>query len=61
MKYVWLQIRLLLFVGAIVLLGLSMWGNEESAGWMLCGGMLCSAAGLWLNIWLQRRDRQGKQ
>ena len=61
MKYVWLLIRLLLPVAAIVLLVLSMLDKGENPNLLLCGGMLCSSLGLWLNIWFQRRERKEKQ
>nr|MBR4281337.1 hypothetical protein [Clostridia bacterium] len=57
MKYVWL----LLPVAAIVLLVLSMLDKGENPNLLLCGGMLCSSLGLWLNIWFQRRERKEKQ
>ena len=61
MKYVWMLIRLLLPVTAIVLLVLSMQGNDENRNWLICGGLLCSSLGLWLNIWFQRKERKEKQ
>lgn len=60
MKYVWMTIRLLLPVAAIVLLGLYI-ARERSESALLLGGMLCSVAGLWLNIWFQRRERKNRE
>lgn len=61
MKYVWMVIRLLLPVAAIVLLCLHMAGKSGESKMLLMGGLLCSTAGLWLNVWFQRRDRENKQ
>ncbi|MBQ3485377.1 MAG: hypothetical protein IJA77_07805 [Clostridia bacterium] len=61
MKYVWMVIRLLLPVAAIVLLGLYITGVGGESKMLLMGGLLCSTAGLWLNIWFQRRERKEKQ
>ena len=61
MKYVWLTLRLLLAVAAIVLLVLSMTCEGDNQNWLLSGGLLCSALGIWLNIWHQRRERKDKQ
>lgn len=61
MKYVWIAIRLLLPVAAIVLLALSMTDAGENRNWLLSGGLLCSSLGIWLNIWYQRRERKDKQ
>ena len=60
MKYVWMLIRLILPAAAIVLLGLSMAGKAGDPNWLLAGGLLCSTAGLWLNIWFQRRERRNR-
>jgi len=61
MKYVWIAIRLLLPVAAIVLLALSMTNAGENRNWLLSGGLLCSTLGIWLNIWFQRKERKEKQ
>lgn len=61
MKYVWMLIRLLLPVAAIALLVLFMLGKSENSNLLLCGGLLCSSLGLWLNIWFQRRERKMEQ
>lgn len=61
MKYVWIAIRLLLAVAAIVLLVLSMTNAGENRNWLLSGGLLCSTLGIWLNIWFQRKERKEKQ
>lgn len=61
MKYVWIAIRLLLAVAAIVLLALSMTNAGENRNWLLSGGLLCSSLGIWLNIWFQRKERKKKQ
>ena len=61
MKYVWMLIRLLLPLAAIVLLVLSMKSMGEHRNWLLSGGMLCSSLGIWLNLWLQRKERKEKQ
>ena len=61
MKYVWIAIRLLLPVAAIVLLALSMTDAGDNRNWLLSGGLLCSTLGIWLNIWFQRRERKDKQ
>ncbi len=60
MKYVWMVIRLLLPVAAIVMLGMHMSGKGGESDALLMGGLLCSTAGIWLNIWFQRKDREGK-
>ena len=60
MKYVWMVIRLLLPVAAIVLLGLHMAGKGGESKMLLMGGLLCSTAGLWLNVWFQRKGRENK-
>ena len=46
MKYVWIAIRLLLAVAAIVLLVLSMTNAGENRNWLLSGGLLCSTLGI---------------
>ena len=61
MKYVWIAIRLLLAVAAIVLLVLSMTNAGENRNWLLSGGLLCSTLGIWLNVWFQRKERKEKQ
>ncbi len=61
MKYVWIAIRLLLAVAAIVLLVLSMTNAGENRNWLLSGGLLCSTLGIWLNIWFQRKERKKEQ
>ena len=61
MKYVWIAIRLLLAVAAIVLLVLSMTNAGENRNWLLSGGLLCSTLGIWLNIWFQRKERKTEQ
>lgn len=58
MKHVWMIIRLLLPVAAIVLLGLYIAGMGGESKLLLMGGLLCSTAGLWLNTWFQRRERE---
>lgn len=58
MKCVWLTIRLLLPVAAIVMLTLSMLGTTDNPNLLLAGGLLCSCLGLWLNIWFQRKERK---
>lgn len=60
MKYVWMVLRLLLPVAAIVLLCLHMAGKGGESKMLLMGGLLCSTAGLWLNVWFQRKDRENK-
>ncbi len=60
MKYFWMIIRLLLPVAAIVLLALSMLGKGDS-DLLLCGGLLCSSIGIWLNLYFQRKERKSKQ
>ena len=60
MKYVWMVIRLLLPAAAIVLLALHMAGKGGDSKTLLMSGLLCSTAGLWLNVWFQRRDRENK-
>lgn len=57
MKYVWMILRLLLPVAAIVLLVLSMINEGDNHNWLLAGGMLCSCTGLWLNIYCQRKEK----
>ena len=61
MKYVWLTLRLLLPIAAIVLLVLSMKREGDNQNWLLSGGLLCSTLGIWLNIWCQRRERKEQQ
>lgn len=61
MKYVWMTIRLLLPVAAIVLLSLYIAGKGGESKLLLLSGLLCSTAGLWLNIWFQRKERKEKQ
>lgn len=61
MKYVWMAVRLLLPVAAIVLLGLYIAGVSGESKLLLLSGLLCSTAGLWLNIWFQRKERQEKE
>lgn len=60
MKYVWLMIRLLLPVAAIVLLGLYLAGVGGESKLLLLSGLLCSTTGIWLNIWRQRKERGKK-
>ena len=60
MKYVWMVIRLLLPVAAIVLLGLHLAGVGGESKLLLLGGLLCSTAGIWLNVWCRRKEREGK-
>ena len=57
MKNIWLMLRLLLAVAAIVLLVLSIKSAGDGTNWFLSGGLLCSTLGIWLNIWCQRRER----
>ena len=61
MKHVWMAIRLLLPIAAIVLLCLSMAGVGGESKVLLIGGLLCSSVGLWLNTLAQRKDRKDKQ
>ena len=61
MKHVWLLIRLLLPIAAIVLLVLSMKNAGDDQNALLCGGLLCSSLGIWLNIWFQRKERKREQ
>ena len=61
MKYVWMAIRLLLPIAAIVLLCLSMAGVGGESKVLLIGGLLCSSVGIWLNTLAQRKDRKDKQ
>ena len=61
MKHVWMAIRLLLPIAAIVLLCLSMAGVGGESKILLIGGLLCSSVGLWLNTLAQRKDRKDKQ
>lgn len=58
MKYAGMILRLLLSVAAIVLLVLSMTHEGDNRNWLLMSGMLCSCAGLWLNIYFQRKERK---
>ena len=60
MKYVWMAIRLLLPIAAIVLLCLSMAGVGGESKVLLFSGLLCSSVGLWLNTWLQRKERKAR-
>lgn len=57
MKYVWMTIRLLLPVAAIVLLALYLGQGREDMR-LLAGGLLCSSLGIWLNTWFQRKNRK---
>ena len=61
MKHVWMAIRLLLPIAAIVLLCLSMAGAGGESKVLLIGGLLCSSVGLWLNTLAQRKERKNKQ
>ena len=61
MKYVWMVIRLLLPVAAIVMLGLYLAGVGGESKVLLIGGLLCSSVGLWLNTLAQRKERKNKQ
>lgn len=61
MKHVWMAIRLLLPIAAIVLLCLSMAGVGGESKILLIGGLLCSSVGLWLNTFAQRKARKDKQ
>ena len=61
MKHVWMVIRLLLPVAAIVLLGLYIAGKGGESKLLLMSGLLCSTAGLWLNIWFQRKEGREKK
>ncbi len=58
MKYVWMVIRLILPIMAIILLVLSMLEKGDNQMTLLSGGLLCSTLGLWLNIWCQRKNRR---
>lgn len=58
MKYAGIILRLLLSVAAIVLLVLSMTNEGDNRNWLLMSGMLCSCAGLWLNIYFQRKEKK---
>ncbi|MBQ3156005.1 MAG: hypothetical protein IJB81_03640 [Clostridia bacterium] len=60
MKIAQLLIRLLLPVTALVLLVCCMLHAGEHRNWLLAGGLLCSALGLWLNTWLLHRERKEK-
>lgn len=61
MKYVWLTIRLLLPISAIVLLCLHMAGVGGESKVLLFSGLLFSTAGIWLNTWFQRKERKEKE
>ena len=61
MKYVWMMLRLLLPVAAIVMLTLYLAGKGGDSKLLLIGGLLCSSLGLWVNTWFQRRERKKKQ
>ena len=61
MKYVWMVIRLLLPVAAIVMLGLYLAGKGGESKVLLMSGLLCSTAGIWLNIWFQRKERKERE
>lgn len=61
MKYVWMALRLLLPVAAIVMLTLYLAGKGGDSNLLLISGLLCSSLGLWVNIWFQRRERKEKQ
>lgn len=61
MKYVWMVIRLLLPVAAIVMLCLHLAGVGGESKVLLIGGLLCSSVGLWLNTLAQRKERKDKQ
>jgi len=61
MKYVWLILRLLLPVAAIVLFGLHLAGKGGESQALLLGGLLCSSAGLWVNLWFQRKARKERE
>ena len=50
-----------LFLAAIVLLTLSMTNQGAHQNGWLCGGLLCSTLGIWLNIWFQRKERKKEQ
>lgn len=58
MKYVWMALRLLLPVAAIVMLALHLAGKGGDSLGLLMGGLFCSTAGMWLNLWLQRKERK---
>ena len=61
MKYMWMALRLLLAVAAIVLLALAMMKKGETPNWLLSGGLLCSTLGLLLSIWCRRKEGKDKQ
>lgn len=58
MKYVWMVIRLILPIAAIILLALAMREESDNKTTLLCGGLLCSNLVLWLNLWFQRKNRK---
>ena len=61
MKHVWLLIRLLLPIAAIVLLVFSTKNAGDDQNALLCGGLFCSSLGIWLNIWFQRKERKNRE
>ena len=61
MKHVWMAIRLLLPIAAIVLLSLYLAGVGGESKVLLSSGLLCSSVGLWLNTLAQRKARKDKQ
>ncbi|MBQ2953921.1 MAG: hypothetical protein IJE07_10285 [Clostridia bacterium] len=61
MKILWNALRLMLPVAAIVLLALHMAGKGGDSKTLLMSGLFCSMAGMWLNLWLQRRERKEKE
>lgn len=58
MKYVWMVIRLILPIAAIILLALSMLEKGDNQMTLLSGGLLCLNISLWLNLWFQRKNRR---
>ncbi|MBQ8554576.1 MAG: hypothetical protein IJ438_01760 [Clostridia bacterium] len=58
MKYVWMGIRLILPVAAIVLLGCYLAGVGTNPKLLLTSGLLCSTLGVWLNVISQRKERK---
>lgn len=58
MKYIWMVIRLILPIAAIILLTLAMREESDNKTMLLCGGLLCLNLSLWLNLWFQRKNRK---
>lgn len=60
MKYVWMALRLLLPIAAVVLAALSMNAQGDTRTALLGGGMACLGLSTVINLYFQRKAKKEK-